>query len=55
MTDVKPEIDKYIGFPNAAVDRIVPIQHNDDPLFVSVEDFKEWVIDEVKWRTRISS
>ncbi|CCI85874.1 mannitol-1-phosphate 5-dehydrogenase [Lactobacillus pasteurii DSM 23907 = CRBIP 24.76] len=44
--DVKPEVDQYIGFPNAAVDRIVPIQHNEDPLFVSVEDFKEWVIDE---------
>ncbi|MGO2722635.1 MAG: mannitol-1-phosphate 5-dehydrogenase [Lactobacillus sp.] len=43
--DVKPVIDQYIGFPNAAVDRIVPIQHNEDPLFVSVEDFKEWVID----------
>ncbi|CDR72448.1 Mannitol-1-phosphate 5-dehydrogenase [Lactobacillus delbrueckii subsp. bulgaricus CNCM I-1519] len=24
----------------------MPIQHNEDPLFVSVEDFKEWVIDE---------
>ena len=42
----KAEVDKYVGFPNAAVDRIVPIQHNEDPLFVSVEDFKEWVIDE---------
>jgi mannitol-1-phosphate 5-dehydrogenase len=42
----KADVDKYIGFPNAAVDRIVPIQHHEDPLFVSVEDFKEWVIDE---------
>ena len=50
--DVKPEIDKYIGFPNAAVDRIVPIQHNDDPLFVSVEDFKEWVIDESQMKNK---
>lgn len=49
---VKPEIDKYIGFPNAAVDRIVPIQHNDDPLFVSVEDFKEWVIDQSQMKNK---
>ncbi|KMO61327.1 mannitol-1-phosphate 5-dehydrogenase, partial [Lacticaseibacillus rhamnosus] len=38
--------DTYVGFPNAAVDRIVPQQKHDDPLAVSVEDFKEWVVDE---------
>ncbi|MGX6979905.1 mannitol-1-phosphate 5-dehydrogenase [Vagococcus elongatus] len=38
--------NKYIGFPNAAVDRIVPAQSNDDPLSVTVEPFREWLIDQ---------
>lgn len=38
-------VNETIGFPNAAVDRIVPIQHHEDPLFVSVEPFCEWVVD----------
>ncbi|MDO4458365.1 MAG: mannitol-1-phosphate 5-dehydrogenase, partial [Ligilactobacillus murinus] len=42
--------DEYIGFPNAAVDRIVPQQSHADPLFVVVEPFKEWVIDESQLR-----
>jgi len=44
-------LDTYIGFPNAAVDRIVPQQAHEDPLFVTVEPFSEWVVDETGCRS----
>ena len=43
--DVKPEIEKLIGFPDAAVDRIVPLQKNDEKLLVKVEPYAEWDVD----------
>ncbi|MDQ0916734.1 mannitol-1-phosphate 5-dehydrogenase [Paenibacillus sp. V4I5] len=44
--DLRNKVDASIVFPDAAVDRIVPIQHNEDPLQVTVEPFYEWVVDE---------
>lgn len=41
-----PKLKDWVGFPNAAVDRIVPPQENKgDILAVSVEPYFEWVTD----------
>ncbi|MBJ6363887.1 mannitol-1-phosphate 5-dehydrogenase [Paenibacillus sp. GCM10012307] len=41
----RQQADRIVAFPDAAVDRIVPIQHHQDPLEVTVEPFYEWVVD----------
>lgn len=43
--EMRGKADQYAAFPDAAVDRIVPVQHHEDPLRVTVEPFYEWVVD----------
>lgn len=46
LTEEEQEaLSVLVGFPNSAVDRIVPVQQHDDPLKVSVEPFFEWAVD----------
>ena len=35
--------DKYIGFPDAMISRVVPLTKS-DPLFMIAEDYNEWVV-----------
>lgn len=43
--DEQEQAGRHAAFPDAAVDRIVPLQKHEDPLKVVVEPFCEWVID----------
>ena len=39
-------VNEYVGFPNSAVDRIVPpMENSSDILRVRVEEFQEWIVD----------
>lgn len=46
--EAKCKADTCIAFPDAAVDRIVPIQHNEEKLLVQVEEYCEWDVDATK-------
>lgn len=48
--ELKFDLDKYVGFPNSAVDRIVPNVKliRESPIDVAVEDFYEWDIEKGK-------
>lgn len=50
----KEYAEKYVGFPNSAVDRIVPpSEDTKDILHVTVEEFKEWIVDESEFKGEI--
>lgn len=49
----KAYADKYVGFPNCSVDRIVPPSKNENPLDVTVENYYEWNVEEAGYKGEI--
>lgn len=48
--EVNSYIDQYVGFPDAAVDRIVPLQSHDSRLTITVEPYSEWIVNEFQMK-----
>jgi len=51
--NLQEKADLYIGFPDSAVDRIVPPQEITESLEVKVEPFKEWIVDQTQFKGEI--
>ena len=49
------EVEKFVGFVDSAVDRIVPPAeaNPNDPLEVTVEEFSEWIVDQTQFKGEI--
>ncbi|MDO4430012.1 MAG: mannitol-1-phosphate 5-dehydrogenase [Lonepinella koalarum] len=50
--ELQAKAEKYVGFVDSAVDRIVPPVQADatDPLLVTVEEFCEWIVDQSQFK-----
>lgn len=49
----KAYCDKYVGFPDCSVDRIVPPVRNEIPTDVVVEDYYEWNVEKASFKGEI--